>query len=279
MTPDDRTAAGVRRWNLRLGPALTGGFRSQVRACTTSSGTAAVLKVPTTVEEAELEAAALSLWHETGATVRLLDYDPHNGVLLLERLRPGTPLPAGDDPRMLDEMADLLGRLHGITVPDGFPSLAQLYPRLAEDSLDDIRHERLSRREPNRAAAAMNLMESAGKAAQELCSTAAATRLLHGDFLDKNLLRHGTRYAATDPIPRIGEPESEIGFFAGHHPPVSGIFDRGRRLAERLGADPGRTARWAAVWVVLLTTSAWREDQPELDALVGSASFTEVLTG
>jgi streptomycin 6-kinase len=120
-------------------------------------------------------------------------------------------------------------------------------------------------------------MDAAGQAARDLCSTASEKVLVHGDFLDKNLLLNGDRYVAVDPIPRMAEPESEIGFFACDHPPVSGIFDRATRLAERLDADADRAMRWAAVWTVLLAASAWRQDQPQLDALVASPEFDEVL--
>src|SRR5262249_31681403 len=131
---------------------------------------------------------------------------------------------------------------------------------------------------PDRAAGALNLMDAAARAAQDLCSTSRSNLLLHGDFLDKNLLLHGARYVALDPIPRIGEPESEIGFFACDHPPVAGVFYRASTIAGRLGADPDRAMRWAAVWMVLLATSAWRDDQHEIDALMGSPEFHAVPT-
>lgn len=276
---ESREAACARRWGLRLGPALAGGYRSHVRDCVTTSGLPAVLKLTVTADEAWLESAALTCWRNTGAVVRTLDYDPDNGALLLERLQPGTPLPGGDEPRLLDIVVDLLGRLHAITWEGSFPDLAAVYPRLAQDSIDDNRYERDTRREPDRAAGARNLMDAAGRAVHDLCSTATSTRLLHGDFLDKNLLLHSGRYVAVDPIPRVGEPESEIGFFAAHHPPVAGVFLRARTIAARLGADPDRAIRWAAIWMVLLATSAWREDQREMDALVGSAQFAALLAG
>jgi hypothetical protein len=46
---------------------------------------------------------------------------------------------------------------------------------------------------------------------------------------------------------RLGEPESEIGFFACNHQPVIGIIHRASTIGERLGADPDRAMRWAAV--------------------------------
>jgi streptomycin 6-kinase len=274
-----RQAAAAKGWVLHLGETFTGGYRSHVRECTTAAGHTAVLKLTATVDEAKLESAALEHWRSTGATVRLLDFDPVNGALLLERLEPGTPLPGGNGPQALDIAVDLLGRLHGVGVKEGFPDLADLYPRLAQDSIDDIHHERRTRGEPDRAADALNLMETAARAVADLCSTSASTTLLHGDFLNKNLLLYGPRYVAVDPIPRLGDPASEIGFFACHHPPVAGIFRRASTIAVRLGADPERAVRWAAVWMVLLATSAWREDQHEMDTLVVSPEFQSVLTG
>jgi streptomycin 6-kinase len=37
-----------------------------------------------------------------------------------------------------------------------------------------------------------------------LCATTERAVLLHGDFLDKNLLRCSGGYVAIDPTPRIG---------------------------------------------------------------------------
>ena len=35
--------------------------------------------------------------------------------------------------------------------------------------------------------------------------------------------------------------------------------------------------RWTAVWAVLLTVSAWREDQRDLEALITSSDFEQLL--
>jgi len=276
---DRRRAACVRRWRLRLGQALAGGYRSYVCECTAGARAEAVLKLTVTAEEALLEARALERWRETRAAVRLLDADPENGALLLERLRPATPLPGVDQGWVLEVVADLLVRLHGVGSAGHFPDLVDLYPHLAEHSVEDNRYEREVRKEPGRAALALDLMADAARVADHLSSTARKKVLLHGDFLDKNLLLNDDHYVAVDPIPRIAEPESEIGFFACDHPPVSGIFDRATRIAERLSADTDRAVRWAAVWTVLLATSAWRQDQDQLDELVASQEFQAILRG
>jgi streptomycin 6-kinase len=274
-----RLTASVQRWGLTLGARPAGGFRSALWECTARSDVEAVLKLTVTAEEALLEARALECWRETGGSVRLLDFEPGYGALLLERLRPATPLPSGDDLTAVEVAMDLLGRLYRVGAVDGFPTLKELFPNLAEHSRYDLDYERETRDEPMRAEAAEELMQAACRAADQLCATATSSVLLHGDFLDKNLLLNGGRYVAVDPIPRLGEPESEIGFFACHHPPVDGIVERADVLSERLGADNTRAARWAAVWVVLLATSAWRPDQEALERLVGSAGLRDLLAG
>ena len=257
---DERLAECADRWGLTLGAVASGGYRSLVRRCATSDGSDAVLKLTVTLDEAVLEARALESWADTGVAVRLLDVDLANGALLLERLHPASPLPGGDHPWMVDVVADLLSRLHSVGAVSGFPTLAELYPHLADHSMADLRYERVTRGEPGRATAAEELMDEAAAAAQDLCSTSTSTVLLHGDFLDKNLLLNGDRYVAVDPIPRLGEAESEVGFFACDHSPVPGIFERAEIIASRLGLDRERAVRWAAVWTVVLTTSAWRSD-------------------
>jgi streptomycin 6-kinase len=272
-----REAAVVRRWGLRLGPPLAGGYRSHVRDCVTAGGTAVVLKLTKTIDEAWLESRALAGWQGTGATVRLLAADPEQGALLLERLRPGTPLPGGDEPAVLDAAVELLDRLHAVPAPAGFPSVADCFPDRARIARADNRAERADHGDPDRAAGALALMADAQRAMTVLSSTATRAVLLHGDFLDKNLLLNAAHYRAVDPMPYRGEPECEIGFFASHHPPVAGTLHRARTIARRLGADPDRAGRWAAVWTVLLAVSAWRPDQPDLDALVASRPFIEIL--
>ena len=66
-----RETSCVRRWGLRLGPMLAGGYRSHVRDRVTAGGHPVVLKLTRTIDEANLEARALTVWRDTGAAVRL----------------------------------------------------------------------------------------------------------------------------------------------------------------------------------------------------------------
>ena len=110
-----------------------------------------------------------------------------------------------------------------------------------------------------------------------LCATADRAVLLHGDFLDKNLLWDGRGYVAIDPMPRIGDPCSDVGFFASGHPPATMILERATAIAARMNLDPHRALQWAAIWAVLEATSAWRPDQAELEASLSSDAFERLL--
>jgi hypothetical protein len=63
----------------------------------------------------------------TGAAVPLIDADVSHGALL-ERIRPGTPLPGGDDPLSVEVAAGLLARLHQAAYGElTFPAIEDIY--------------------------------------------------------------------------------------------------------------------------------------------------------
>lgn len=255
---------------------LDGGHRSSVFRCVTADGTEAVVKVCGTAEEAEAEAAALTAWNESHAAVRLLDVDVAAASLLLESVRPGAQLPAGDDATAVAVAADLLARLHTrahTTFP--FTTLAEAYTAYEQRARADGEFERRAYGKVN---AGLERLPRARSAALRLCSTSTREVLLHGDFLDKNLLWNGRSYVAIDPIPRVGDPCADIGFFAAAHPPAAAILDRADALASRLGDDRLRAIRWAAVWAVGEACETWRQDSADLGAAVSSRDFERLLS-
>jgi streptomycin 6-kinase len=267
-----------RRWHLDGGSRLDGGFRSDVFGCTTAAGAEVVVKLTVTREQARAEAAALAMWEHTGATVLLIDADFEHGALMLERVRPATPLPAGDDRVAIDVVADLLTRLHrarAATFP--FPALDETYGQMEDQARDNAAYEQRSRDAPTRGEAGLHRLSAARTAAMRLCGTARRTVVLHGDFLDKNLLWNGARYVAIDPIPLIGEPCADVGFFAAGHRPATGILQRADAIAEQMGLDRQRAQRWAVVWTVHQTCHAWREDQSDLETTLASSEFDQLL--
>lgn len=110
-----RVESCCERWGLRLGDRLRGGFSADVFACRDERGRERVLKLLPTAYEANTEAAALRAWGGNGA-VGLVDYSHDLAALLLLRLVPGTPLPAGDDDRAVAAVAEVLAALHAVDV-------------------------------------------------------------------------------------------------------------------------------------------------------------------
>jgi streptomycin 6-kinase len=273
-----RLSACKRIWHLEGGSRLDGGFRSDVFGCATAAGAEVVVKLTVTQEQARAEAAALAMWEHTGAAVRLLDADFEYSALILERVRPATPLPGGDDPAAVEVAADLLIRLHRARAAAfPFQALEETYVDLEDQARDNAAFEQRTRHAPARGEAGLRRLGAARAAAMRLCATAGRTVVLHGDFLGKNLLWNGARYVAIDPIPRVGDPCADVGFFAAGHRPAAGIFQRAGAIAGQMGLDRHRAQRWAAVWTVLQTCHAWRDDQSDLETCLASSEFEQLL--
>jgi streptomycin 6-kinase len=275
---EHRLRACIRRWDLRPAGRLAGGFRSEIVACTLGDGTEVVLKLTPTAPEARAEAAALTAWSGTGVAVRLIDSDLRLSALLLERIRPGTHLPSGDGPEVTDVAADLLSRLHAAPMPAfPFPSVLNTYTLMEQVARDDAAYERKARGNPELGQPGVERLPAARAAVLRLCTTTGHRALLHGDFLDKNLLSTGSGHLAIDPTPHIGDPCADVGFFAAGHAPATGILARAVTIAERMELDPDRARRWAAVWTVLQTCQGWRDDQDDLERAVSSPEFDDLL--
>jgi streptomycin 6-kinase len=210
-----RVSACIETWHLQDISRLSGGFRSEVFACTTSSG---------------------------------------------------------------DVAAELLGRLHRVS-PEHFPfpALEQIYRKMEELSREDAAYEQRTRGAPTLGMEGLRRLDGARAIAMKLCATTEQPVLLHGDFLDKNLLWNGTDYVAIDSIPSIGDPCSDIGFFAACHPPATAILPRATAIAGRMDLEPHRCQQWAAVWTVLQTCQAWREDQAAREVCLLNDEFEHLL--
>jgi streptomycin 6-kinase len=275
-----RLNACKRGWHLQGGCRLGGGFRSDVFGCTTADGAEVVVKLTVTQEEARAEAAALAMWQHTGAAVGLIDADFEHGALILERIRPATHLPSGDDRVAIEVAADLLTRLHRAragTFP--FRALEETYIHVEDQARGDADYERRVRGDSTRGEAGLQRLGAARAAAMRLCGTARRTVLLHGDFLDKNLVWNGAGYVAIDPISGRGDPCADIGLFAAGHPPATAILQRADTIAGRMDLNRHRAQQWAAIWTVLQTCQAWREDQADLETCLSSSEFEELLRG
>ena len=218
-------------------PYLDGVASVLVAPAVTRDGVDVVLKVQDPHRESEHEAAALQLWDGDGA-VRLLDQEPEEFALLLERCVPGTPLSAAGAETAMDVFVELLPRLWK---PAGSP-FGSLAAEAAwwVDSLEDT-WERFGRPFERK------LLDAALEALQELPHTQGEQVLQHQDLHGDNVLASERGWLAIDPKPLAGEREFGVAPIVrsrelGHsRADVLGRFDR---LTSELGLDRDRARGW-----------------------------------
>lgn len=220
-----RTVA--REWGLALGPRIAAGRYSYVAP----AGRDAMLKViPPEDDESTETADALTFWNGTGA-VRLLRHDPLRRTMLLERARPGddlSGLPRQDGIRIALAVGRLLWRSPQPSAPFRWvgEEIPRWLDRAGEHELVRVARDRYVRIAPRRDV------------------------LVHGDFHQHNVLRHGARWLAIDPKPMRGEPEFDvptllwnpIGFL-----PTPASIEADLRTIAGAGLDAVRVREWAIV--------------------------------
>ena len=191
---DERVRKAADAWGLVVGDAMAGGTMSAVFDATDRAGRDLVLKLPAVRDNAAdltgAEAAALSLWALTGASVTLVDATPD--ALLLARVRPGMLWP-WSPPGSLDDLvgvaADLLTRLWAApSASYSFRALKNVYPQSERVARQDAAWEQGRRGEPDRGTPGLQRLPMAAEAAGQLIATCAQEKLLHGDFITKNLV-------------------------------------------------------------------------------------------
>lgn len=225
---------------------MPGGVLSAALACRCGSERRVLKLSGRHVTSARAEAAALAAWDGAGAC-RLYFAAEDGHVMLLEAIEPGTRVQPGDDGQDAMRVAALLGVLHAATptpeaIPDAGQELEWRFGRAAAHldgpsyargliSADDVAHAR--------------------EAALELHDSRGVSVLLHGDFIDKNILldRVGN-WRAIDPRPCVGDPCLDAAFWALAHRPGTGVASRCRLLAHHLGLDGGRVWAWARAFAV-----------------------------
>jgi streptomycin 6-kinase len=223
---------------------MDGGALSAAFACTRAADNRkTVLKLSAPgAHSARAEAAALAAWRGIGAPTLLAASDDAD-ALLLDAIVPGTAVyPSNHDDQDERAAAELLARLNA--AGDGHP------PDVPDATLELRWRFNRARRwiTEGRAVApvALHELDAAAYAAECLHATTPHAALLHGDFLDKNiLLDHDGRWWAIDPMPCIGDPCLDAGFWALHHRPGTNVRTRCTQLARAAGLDSDRVWRWA----------------------------------
>lgn len=240
----------VERWQSELyltgARLLPGGILSAAFLCRTG-GEAVVLKLSAPyATSARAEAAALGAWAGRGAC-RLRFATPDGRVMLLDAIRPGDPPPAGDEPDDARRAAGLMACLHSdAAIPAAVPEASQEL-----DWRFQRAHQLLDGPSPARGVISHQDIESAHHRALGLDAERPVTVLLHGDFLDKNiLLDEAGRWWAIDPRPCRGDPCLDAAFWALSHRGGRGGDRRARLVAAAAGLDVVRVREWMRAFAV-----------------------------
>jgi hypothetical protein len=122
------------RWQFRLGSPIPRGSVSTVFHCRMADGRNAVLKASPDHARLAFEAAALDAWH-TVHTPAVIALDEQLGALLIEAIKPGTPLVVSSIYPAAESVADLVSSLHGSGIPDpSYPTVGQRVAYLFDSS-------------------------------------------------------------------------------------------------------------------------------------------------
>ena len=252
-----------RRWSLTIGPPFALTF-NYVAPAVRADGTQVVLKVCSLTDEFPQQPEALRLVDGYGM-VRLLECDPAEEIMLLERLMPGTFLRNVEDDEVSTSIAASIMRKIWRPVPEKHPF------KTVQDwgkGFDRLRQYYGGGTGPFPKA----LLEEAETLYRELGASMAEPVLLHGDLHHENILAAEREpWLAIDPKGLVGEPAYETGAWLRN--PMPQLLDMpqpGRilarridQLAEELGFDRARLRDWGLAQAML---SAWwsMEDSGEL---------------
>ena len=268
----DMLVEAKRHWELTTGEPYPLSY-NYVCPARCPDGTPAVLKIGVPNRELTSEINALHLYGGQGAC-RLYRSDPEAGMLLLERLSPGTMLATlEDDDQATGIAADLLCAIHR-PAPDqsGFLTLKGWF-----DELKELR----TRFGGTTGPFPKKTVITVEGLIQELFSENSPQVLLHGDFHHFNILLSERGWLVIDPKGVVGPAGYEVGPFLmnplGKMPSKQAAIRRTQRriaiLAGHTGLDPKRLKAWAICHSLL---SAWWDTTADGSGGEYSRAWTEI---
>ncbi|HEX8219168.1 MAG TPA: aminoglycoside phosphotransferase family protein, partial [Chloroflexia bacterium] len=242
-----------------------------------NDGSEIVLKVKFPSAELMPEIEALRLYGGRGIA-QLLDADQDRGVLLLERLDPGTPLSLLTDDEQATSIAAGVMRRLWRPAPQEHP-----FPTVARwaSGLGRLREHFGGTTGP----LPSRLVEQAESLFAELLASSPEQALLHGDLHHDNILAAEREpWLAIDPKGLIGEPAYEVGALMRNQLPQPLAGEHARRflsrrldqLAEELGLERARLHGWSLAQAVL---SAWWSFEDHGHGWEPDIALAELLSG
>ncbi|RKX29809.1 MAG: aminoglycoside resistance protein [Verrucomicrobia bacterium] len=242
----------VGRWSLDILTPFKGLSYNYVTPATTADGRPVVIKAGVPSDELTSEIEALRLFDGKGM-VRLLEADTDSGVMLLERLLPGTALSdLDDDDEVIRSAIWVLRRLcRSAPTGHGFRLLSDWASRSFAEAKDHFggSDDPLSH----------DLIDTAQNLFSELIDPRNEQTLIHGDFHPQNVLRsERDSWLAIDPKGVVGDPLYDIAVLVCQPPrqpaelgPKQLLARRIDQVTEELVVDRQLITRWCLAHSVL----------------------------
>ena len=252
----DRLARASAIWNIQIDAPLTELSYNYVAPAILADGRPIILKASFPGNHTFVREVA-ALRHYAGRGIAgLIAVDETEGLLLLERLRPGVQLAS----LAADEQATLIAAQVIKALLRPAPEPPQPFPTAASHArqLDTLRAAFAGGTGPF----PQRLVEQAETLFRELLASSGPPMLIHADLQHYNILADGDSWRAIDPQGVIAEAEYEVGALLRN--PVHQLHTLGdftklteRRVAilsEALGFERQRIASWGMAQAIL---SAW----------------------
>lgn len=244
----------LRRWELRPEGVVRSGEAGVVVPVRRADGTPAALKLQVPRAETTAAIVGLARWDGRGA-VRLLDSDPDQGGMLLERLHGDRTLESlENDDDAARVVGSLLARLHSVSAPDELPRVGTIVSRMLHDvpaAMQSLGSDDRSR------------LHRWARITAEL-ETEPGSHLLHWDLHYGNVLAADREpWLAIDPEPLVGDPGFDLWPALDSGWSTTGVVADAPRivrrrfdiLTEMLDLDRGRAADWTVAR--LLQNALW----------------------
>ncbi|MFB7875564.1 aminoglycoside phosphotransferase family protein [Nocardia sp. NPDC056064] len=273
------------RWGLReFSAPFRGGTHAYVAVVLRNDRRLAVLKVPMVDEENVAEATALHAYDGDGA-VRLLEYDPGSGAMLLELADPGTALltqpgfPSLEGrPENAEKVALACSLYRRLRRP--LPAVPPKFPPLPP-ATDLIAALRLRLADPDPALAPLlsdRLREQVAYRCAELATFDGPPLIVNRDTHLGNIVAAKREpWLLIDPKPCLGEAAFDAGFLlmiqVQSRPTREHADTVVTATAAALAVDPARARGWALLRTVEEMTWAAEDEDAEMLALHTSVAY------
>ena len=198
---EEKIALSEGRWKIKVLMPYNLSY-NYVAAVELDDKTEGVLKLCMPGRECDNEISALQA--DRGTTMcGLIDYVREEGILLLEKLEPGSDLKSVNDEALAVEIAcDLISQRKEVSIVP--PTISH-----QDERVDDLKRL-LNYRDQFDVPFGDSIIKKVSQTLPMLIDTQGKCYFLHGDFHHENILSHGQRWKLIDPKGLIGEIECEI---------------------------------------------------------------------